>query len=316
MMSKLFDKVSSLAHEIPLDEYGRTYRDALSQIDPSDEKAIRTQAAYIASNAHPRTDEEKKALAELHEIAGVTVDREIIMERISNSFERFTEGKVRSMPKEEDIWNLEDAQVLTCTGAPAELQMERNACYHMDKSEYETFKKLTPETQKKVRILAGENILFDAFGVFAVPPSTEYAHYSHGFRYNDYVDKFCRENNEKWHDEVACKIEGTVTGKIEGKPYFDPYGEGEWRTDHLRADIKKDTYWFTRGEVMSPEERDRKVKSLYDERDRYKVNRDDFRRFSEAYNYAYDDVLEANPWVKDVLADDVLKDMRKKKVAK
>ncbi|GAH54771.1 unnamed protein product, partial [marine sediment metagenome] len=121
---RLFDKVSSLAHEIPLDEYGKTYRNALSQIDPSNEKAIRTQAAYISSNAHPRTDKEKKALEELQKIAGVTVDREIILERISNSFERSTEGKIRSMPDEEDIWNLEDSQVLTCTSAPDELQMD------------------------------------------------------------------------------------------------------------------------------------------------------------------------------------------------
>ena len=37
---------------------------------------------------------------------------EIMMERISESFERFTEGKVRDLPDEEDIWDLEDSDVL------------------------------------------------------------------------------------------------------------------------------------------------------------------------------------------------------------
>ena len=65
----LYDDVINIAKQIPLDRYGKQYLDAMKYISPNDEEAIRTQAAYIASNAHPKTDKEKKLFMQLIELS-------------------------------------------------------------------------------------------------------------------------------------------------------------------------------------------------------------------------------------------------------
>ena len=298
----LYDDVINIAKQIPLDRYGKQYLDAMKYISPNDEEAIRTQAAYIASNAHPKTDKEKKLFMQLIELSSKReLDKEkrqeILMERISESFERFTEGKVKRMPDEEEIWALEDTDVLKCSGKDNELVLKDNACYIMDDTTYEAFKKLPKPVQQKVRDLAQQSIVFDSLGVYAKAPDTKFSQ-GYGYRFDEKVEEYCNNKYSAIPDVVACEIEATVEGKI-GDKYYD-----EWRISSLQKYIDKNEWMFNKVNVLSERERDEEIERLATERERNKISFNDFKRFAEKYNYPLDLVLKSNPWVDDVLADD------------
>ena len=297
----MYDKVIELANQIPLDEYGKSYLNAMRYIDKNNEEAIRTQVAYILSNAFPKTEKEKKAFSELQKISnpniGNELKNEILMERISQSFERFTESKVKSMPDEEDIWELEDSDVLKCSGKDNELVLKDDACYVMSNTMYEAFKRLPEKTKDKIRDLAKQFIVFETMGVYPKPPRTDHRP-TYGFFYDDKVEEYCSNKYEKGLDVLACEVEATVEGKIDGKPY------DEWRIDHLRNDIKEESWMFDTVNALTEEERDREVDRLNSLREKNKISFNDFKRFSQTYDYPLDLVLKANPWVEDVLTDD------------
>ena len=299
----LYDEVISIAKKLPLDEYGRLYLEGMRQIDPNDETAIRTQALYIANNALPKTEEQRELWHKLNIIGNwgkeydPEVAEEILLDKISQSFERFTESKVRNMPDEEDIWELEDSDVLKCSGKPNELEMGNDACYIMDKWTHSAFNKLSPDIQQKVREFAKQYIVFDSIGVYTKVPNTRHPG-GYGYTYDDKVTKYCRDKGSTLPEVIACEIESTITGRMGDKPY------DEWRIDAVRDIIKDNYYLYENIDVLTPEERDAEVERLKKERDMHKVSLDDFKRFSERYGYPLNEVLKANPWVSDVLADD------------
>lgn len=306
----LYDEVIEIANQLPLDEYGKTYLHAMNRIPPTNDEAIRVQALYIANNSHPKTDREKEAWQQLLKIGRVSDEtvKEALVERLSSSFESYTEGKVRNIPDEEDIWELEDSDVLKCSGRKDELDMG-GACYVMGKFEAKAFERLKPEIQQKVSKLAKEHIIFNSLGVFAKYPNTQHPG-EFGYSYAAEVDEYCRQlahdKGGDLPDVIACEIESTITGEINGKPYIESrWGDKEWRVDAVRKDIEKENYLF-KTDVLSDEERDTEVKRLEKERENHKVDFNDFKQFSEEYNYPLEMVLKANPWNEDVLADDAV----------